>query len=368
MAAGRSIGGPGHSMSADDALGRCDVRQPRDETSRSIQLLQTLRTPARLLNPERVSGHLISRMMRVRQRCFVDLKPGEKNSILLVGDGRSGTTWVSNIINYNNEFRYMFEPFHPHFVDASRGFQMFQYLRPSSDARYFLNTARAVITGQFRHERVDQYNRRLLCTKRLIKDIFAHLFLKWLKVHFPHTRIILLLRHPCAIAVSKEKLRQNMWMDEPEKFLAQRELLEDFLHPFKDEIKAAKSYFEKQIINWCIIHHIVLKQFKEGEIHLAFYENFCARPEEEIRRLFSFLGKDFQGIPTEVLKRPSQMSRKESAINTGGSLIDEWRKEVGDEKVKRAHQILKAFQLESIYPDGNSLPDVAGTHCLLRRN
>jgi len=355
-------------MSSEGALGSGDVRQPGDETSRSSQLFQTLRTPARLLDLERAGGPLISCLMRVRQCCFIDLKADEKNSILLVGDGRSGTTWVSNIINYNNEFRYMFEPFHPHFVEASQGFRMFQYLRPTSDARYFLNTARAIITGRFRHERVDQYNRRLLCTKRLIKDIFAHLFLKWLKVHFPDTRIILLLRHPCAIAVSKEKLRQNMWMDEPEKFLSQRELLEDFLHPFKGEIKAARSYFEKQIINWSIIHYIVLKQFTKGEIHLAFYENFCARPEEEIRRLFSFLGKDYQGIPIEVLKTPSQMSRKESAINTGGSLTDEWRRDVGDEKVKRANQILNVFQLDSIYPDGNSMPDVIGTYRLLRKN
>jgi hypothetical protein len=33
---------------------------------------------------------------------------------------------------------------------------------------------------------------------------------------------------------------------------------------------------------WCIENYVPLKQFKRGEIHLAFYESFCERPESEL--------------------------------------------------------------------------------------
>ena len=36
-----------------------------------------------------------------------------KDSVILVGDGRSGTTWIANIVNFRKDFTYLFEPFHP---------------------------------------------------------------------------------------------------------------------------------------------------------------------------------------------------------------------------------------------------------------
>ena len=39
-----------------------------------------------------------------------------KEVIWLIGDVRSGTTWVSNLINHENKYRTMFEPFHPNYI------------------------------------------------------------------------------------------------------------------------------------------------------------------------------------------------------------------------------------------------------------
>jgi hypothetical protein len=33
---------------------------------------------------------------------------------------------------------------------------------------------------------------------------------------------------------------------------------------------------------WCIENYVPLKQFKRGEIHLAFCESFCEKPESEL--------------------------------------------------------------------------------------
>ena len=41
-----------------------------------------------------------------------------RQTVLLAGTGRSGTTWAANIINYANTYRFMFEPFYPQAVDV----------------------------------------------------------------------------------------------------------------------------------------------------------------------------------------------------------------------------------------------------------
>ncbi len=43
-----------------------------------------------------------------------------RQTVFVSGVGRSGTTWVANIINYANDYRFMFEPFHPQRVDVVR--------------------------------------------------------------------------------------------------------------------------------------------------------------------------------------------------------------------------------------------------------
>jgi hypothetical protein len=53
---------------------------------------------------KRTQAKLVSELTR-------DLNNDFRNTIFLAGTGRSGTTWLSNIINYKNEYRYMFEPF-----------------------------------------------------------------------------------------------------------------------------------------------------------------------------------------------------------------------------------------------------------------
>ena len=43
-----------------------------------------------------------------------------QDAIWLVGEARSGTTWVSDLINWDKRYREMFEPFHPTFSEKFR--------------------------------------------------------------------------------------------------------------------------------------------------------------------------------------------------------------------------------------------------------
>jgi hypothetical protein len=300
-------------------------------------------------------GSLFRKLQRrVHRRLFVNVNARHEASVFVAGTGRSGTTWAADIINFRNDHRVLFEPFYPQKVALVRHFRYRQYLRPDNEDLAYVEPARAILTGRVRNPWIDRENRTLWASKRLIKDIRANLLLRWMYTRFPGMRMILIFRHPCAVANSKLKLR---WSTHLKEFLEQPELMEDFLSPVRAEMAAAQSDFDKHIFLWCVENYVPLKQFRRGELHLAFYEPFCQDPQAETERLFSFLGRKAGQRIQSHLKTPSTMVRAGSAILSGSSLTDSWRKDISNDQIKRCTEILHLFGLDKVYGE-DSLPDI----------
>jgi hypothetical protein len=88
------------------------------------------------------------RLDRLLGGLYVDLGKGDhRGSVFLAGTGRSGTTWLSDVVNHRGGYRYVFEPFHPGKVEAFAHFRPRQYLRPDDRREEFLGPARRVLTG-----------------------------------------------------------------------------------------------------------------------------------------------------------------------------------------------------------------------------
>jgi hypothetical protein len=290
---------------------------------------------------------------------YIDYNPDYRAAIFLAGTEKSGTTWISDIINYRREYRYIFEPFWADRVDLCQSFGPRQYIRPDDDNPAWLGPAKAILSGRIRNSWTDKYHRRFVARQRLIKDIRANLFIKWIHCHFPAVPIILLLRHPCAVV--RSHLRRTHLHPKLEPFLVQKELMEDHLAPFREAMEAAQTDFEKYVFRWCIETYVPLKQFKHGEIHLAFYEDFCVSPKTEIDRLFAFLDKPYGQDVYKHLRTPSPVARTESAIVSGGDLIDGWRRQISPEQTAHAVEILGLFGLDKIYSQ-DSMPNASAAY------
>jgi hypothetical protein len=307
-------------------------------------------------------------------RPVIDLGIGARNAVFLAGGTRTGSGWVANIINYNNEYRYMYEPFTPRNTPICKAFTLSLYLRPDNRNPLYLEPAKAILNGTVRHNHgMHQFNTRLFSNKRLIKEVRAHLWLKWLRVNFPETPIVLLMRHPCATVNSRMKRLNVPLYDE---FVNQRELIEDCLAPYWSEIEGAedRSEFEQRIFAWCIQQFVPLSQLAPGEVLVTFYENFAAKPHEEIGRLFKYLRKKFDDRVLEALEKPSQaimvpsqVTRKNAAILTGSSVTDSWRDDVTKEQTRKAIEILRIFGLDAIYSE-ESMPHAEGVAKFRDRN
>lgn len=278
----------------------------------------------------------------------------------LIGDGRSGTTWVADLLRKSLSYRIVYEPFHPDCIAEKPSLPLNSYLRPGDTAPLSEVIVESVFSGKFSHERTDGRNLSLVYKGLLVKDIFANLFACWVANQFPDLKIILLIRNPFAVALSKYKKRDWLWMTNPIDFLQQSTLFDDYLRPYEDLILGVgDDYIERQVMIWAIIHYVPLLQFKHERIHVVFFEDIYTNPKQEFSSLFEYLrpgsGYTDLSIPEKVFKRPSKVSGKESNIVMGNSPVDSWINELSSKQIESGFKILERFGLDKMYHE-NGLP------------
>ena len=73
-------------------------------------------TPNKLVdNVKKGPFHLFSKLYHEGDRLlfgklYLDTDKRLENTVLVAGSGRSGTTWLAQILNFRKEFRMIFEP------------------------------------------------------------------------------------------------------------------------------------------------------------------------------------------------------------------------------------------------------------------
>jgi len=288
--------------------------------------------------------------------------------VWIVGDGRSGTTWLAELINHNNDFRFMFEPFHPSYVGLMEGMELFKYLSPNEEDKGFRSITSMVFSGELLNDRVDMFSKSLKYEQLLVKDIFANLFLSWVGVNYPEIKKLLLLRHPCAVALSKSRNDKMLWLDEPRQLFEQPSLYEKYLSPYVYLLEEMGTEFDNYLLVWAIIHYVSLIEFDEKTTQLVFYENLCMDTNETVKEIFSFLN-----MPDAGDERVKQLSAKGSKM-AKTSVIDKesavggWQEVLTKEEKQKADLILGAFGLNKIYSSHSYVPDISAAMSFLKEH
>jgi hypothetical protein len=173
--------------------------------------------------------------------------------------------------------------------------------------------------------------------------------------------MVLVLRHPCAVAHSYVK---HGWHATTDTLLAQPALLEDFLEPHREAIAGAADAFERALFIWSIETLVPLRQFRPDELHVVFYEQLVDEPETEIPRLFAFLKKPYDASALASVTRPSRTSRRDSAVATGENVTRSWLAKIDAARVRRAREIVTRFGLDGLYSE-TGRPNPAALRALM---
>ena len=296
------------------------------------------------------------------QKHSLDVDCDNKSTIFIAGMGRSGTTWLSELINYKKNYRDIFEPFLPYKVPDVSAFNYLQYLNPNYDDTVLANSAKTILSGKFKSEWTDVNNSRIITFKRIIKDIRANLMLKWLSNIRPGMPILLIVRHPLSVIDSYKNLGWGIEAggktSDFDRITQQRQLLTDF--PIvKNNFRYIETddYISQLLYIWCILYHIPIKQLNNTDYKIVYYENLLLNPEETLSDIFSYLGQKFDiNIVLDKIKKPSVTNYRKTDFNTDPRKnIQKWKKSFTKNEIIKSQEIIKRFELDYLY-DNDGFP------------
>lgn len=276
-------------------------------------------------------------------------------TVLLAGSGRSGTTWMSQIINHGNAYRDVFEPFHPQHVRQVLGWPAMRYLRAEQDGCDEAEAVRSLLSGRVRSRWTDAYNRKPAASRRLIKAIRTNLMLGYIRTALPQVRLLFAMRHPCAVVHSRVRLQ---WQTHLDQLLAQPALMRDHLEPYRETIERVErsdSPWDKHLAMWCIENVVPLRELSPSDAHLVRYEDLCQQFDSEVAQLFAFLDRPVPDGIHDVARQRSAHFRRDSAILHGGNLISDWQRHVRARHIDAMLNMLSRFGLSHLY-DEHAMP------------
>lgn len=267
----------------------------------------------------------------------------QTNNILVLGDGRSGTTWLAQILNFDGAYLDSFEPFHGiRNLKLSDG----RLYPTANDVRQpaglkFENYVDRVVLGKDTH----RLSESLLPLKGvIIKDISCHLLFDSLKDY--RMKKILIVRNPISVALSK--MHWGIWHSTKE--------LKLFLQRTAYPHELINTPFLEYIFVWCVLNKEVLRFYPDGHFTLVYYEHLLRRPELQCYKLFHEcgLGKRHESSSKQILKAVksrSKTTQSKNQISKTARLDMPWKDKVETEQLRRAYQLLRDFGMYEIYED-----------------
>ncbi|MCZ4239494.1 sulfotransferase domain-containing protein [Alteromonas macleodii] len=287
-----------------------------------------------------------------------------KNVLWLIGDGRSGTTWIASVINADRKARELFEPYHPLVLENS---DLPPYLYSSTDTNNnaVLNAYNDIFSGHLAHRRIDFDNRKLFYKGLIVKDIFINLSASILYKNFPFVKPVLLIRNPFAVVYSKLQKKHWFWPSDLDVYLKNSSLLNRLNVDIISLIEHAKqrnNFVEIQFIHWALGNCILLEDFSANNLHLIFYENIKKSPDKELAKLRAYLGNSFDFVAKStnkaVYNKASRVVGKNKDRTDHKNTYDYWEQLYSNEEFELGVNVLKVFGwFEAYLPNGEPDPN-----------
>ncbi len=252
---------------------------------------------------------------------------GEK--IIILGFGRSGTTWLSDIISKLLGGIILFEPFHPEVCKKAKELcyhnggdvdlvnyahqEITKFLNKENRSRWLLrnhlSTSIEEVNEHFVKEIWDN------CNVLGYKSIRQNLMIPYLYNNVS-TRIIFLKRDILSVIASLMR-RKRFWMEfgfdfHETKFF--REVIKTEKYDYLDKNQLLSMYsnlkddYLKMAFIWVVTHCIVEKDMKAINTPIFNYEDLYLRPYETTETIAKFIGEENCKIHPSYLFTPSMLT------------------------------------------------------------
>jgi hypothetical protein len=312
---------------------------------------------------------------------------------VVAGFGRSGTTWVQDVLAESNSLRPIFEPLHPKLIRGAGNFahryfdathkndELYQLLHQFFYEEFFslwsdyrivkrrlCPTPRDLtswhqLKGTLRYivdskDNIARFHPQRRNQQRIIKFVRANMMLSWLHENF-HARMVFVVRHPAPVVISQMMSPSSWNLNERfDIYRNDQRLLSVLDKQAKELLFRPLEPFEALTLSWCIENGIGLAQARQKGIHTVFYEYLLEDSEPAWKTIVSSL--ELSVVPDQsLIGRPSQQAWGEKAANA--RLVrqyDAWIKQIDKATASKMQRILDATGM-TIYSLNDPLPTAA---------
>lgn len=257
---------------------------------------------------------------------------------------RSGSTWVSEVLNAITKCRVIFEPLASHKISSWEYEERPCVPRDRDEPRlkgYFAS----LLSGAIYQSWIDHIGFRPWSNAMIVKLVRAAFIIGWLRENFPTVPIALLLRHPIPTAFSAMKLG---WECPLETITSFRCISSEVIGHIQQSLGYSDSIFARWLTFWAVENSIALTEARRIGASVFFYESICDSPQNEFTRLASECGLPVQGFSYNRIRRPSATSRVSHEMSLEDR-IESWIGECSSEQYRIAERVIGTFGLEDIY-------------------
>jgi hypothetical protein len=306
---------------------------------------------------------IATKARHTRKGLFLERNHDPARTALVLGSGRSGTTWLAEATARQHRSRLLFEPFHPRL--GSLGDDTRLFLDPEENPPGFERSIGRILSGQVRSPHVDQIRIARLPRGRIAKDVHASNLLPWLRANHPGVPVVYVVRHP--IAASLSRLRADTFYGVGD-YLATPAGREDAEGspvaawlPLYDECRDDPEPLVRLVAEWCIENSYPLSHWDDEGVALVFYESAVLDPASELARIGELcagaLGPPRAMRATDKLRAPSATDWGETAAEAHqsgdwGRLLGRWTSEVPGPVAERCSRVVSEFGLDWLYGGG----------------
>lgn len=284
--------------------------------------------------------------------------------LIIAGSPRSGTTWLTGVIARQSRGLLVDEPlFQTKSHVQAAGFTWRTCIRPGERRA----RARALFEGILSGSLVSPgeiLGNSIVHTIRsrriVVKSVRATRLLGWLHEAFPEVRVVVLVRHPCAVVSSQMRHEHFPAVHEVPEF--DREYVTNWLSDLRPWLDSLSSELEYRALTWALDQHAYLSlENNSPHCRHLYYERLVEGGWPVLARELSRLGVTSQDPPGLLLRRSSREAKSFSVDHESASVEERlavWKNRLSPLQIER---VLSVVQRVGIRGYGSSLyPAAAG--------
>lgn len=314
------------------------------------------------------------------------IMPDIASTVAIVGFGRSGTTWLSDIVSKASGEALLFEPWHPEVLTRSTDFSYRSTYTAEETHELVEHLTSALSKGQpvpwllrnhlptAVHESEPGLTRQIWDQIGVLgfKTIRATLAPDWVLENIAQ-RMIYVVRNPLAVVASIVR-RTNFWeFGWPKTFEIFGENAFAGAGPDLDDIQelfrsrpTPTTDLEKIAMMWAVTHAVAVPRLEKAGVPIVYYEDLYRRPFESARKVLDALGMENRGILPTYLFTPAMTTMRTLHGRTGlqtatGAPVPAdffWRDTLSDEEQATVLGIVEDFGVQ-LYSADSARPRAA---------